>query len=237
MTTFVVKDHSNGNTRECDSRADAEETKNDMVSLGADPTQLEIIPPGEGENTAKDASELLAEETGRPEFESEQDMPDVDELEEHKPDGGTEVVEPPEPAENFEDELPEENSGGLEQLGESLETDPLDVLPGYMITTVDGKPSLNKRGVSVLAYHYDISVTDKETVAYPHETEYESAIVEITVEGKDGRVFVGAGEAHVDETPKHQLLRMAETRAYKRAVIFATGTGIVGYQELMEQLQ
>jgi len=125
----------------------------------------------------------------------------------------------------------------LAQLGEQLDTDPLDVLPGYMITHVDGKPSLNKRGVSVLAYHYGISVTDKTTVAYPHETGFECAIVEITVEGKDGRVFVGAGEAHVDETPKHQLLRMAETRAYKRAVIFATGTGIVGYQELMGELQ
>lgn len=203
MSQFVVKDTSNGNTRECESRAEAEDTKNDLVSLGADPGQIEIISPGETDG------------------------------------GKAEVVETPEPAENFEDELPEKqgHSEGLEQLGESLETDPLDVLPGYMITTVDGKPSLNKRGVSVLAYHYDISVTDKETVAYPHETEYESAIVEITVEGKDGRVFVGAGEAHVDETPKHQLLRMAETRAYKRAVIFATGTGIVGYQELMDQLQ
>jgi len=125
----------------------------------------------------------------------------------------------------------------LAKLGEQLDTDPLDVLPGYMITHVDGKPSLNKRGVSVLAYHYGISVTNKATVAYPHETDFECAIVEITVEGKDGRVFVGAGEAHVDETPKHQLLRMAETRAYKRAVIFATGTGIVGYQELMGELQ
>jgi len=160
-------------------------------------------------------------------------------------DGGTETREPevvesppqteetqPEPAQEPEQELE-----ALDELGESLETDPLDILPSYMITHVDGKPSLNKRGVSVLAYHYGISVREKETVAYPHETDFTSAIVEIEVENEDGRTFVGAGEAHVDETPKHQLLRIAETRAYKRAVIFATGTGIVGFQEIMEELQ
>jgi len=158
-------------------------------------------------------------------------------IDEQETDGGTEVVEeseqPPEP------EPPEKSDmgDGLEAIGEQLNQDPLDVLPSYMITTVDGKPSLNKRGVSVLAYHYDITVTDKETVAYPHDTDFTSAIVEIEVENADGRVFVGAGEAHADETPKHQLLRMSETRAYKRAVIFATGTGIVGYQELMEELE
>jgi len=158
--------------------------------------------------------------------------------------GKPDVVEPadedanptPEPVEDVP-ETTESMGDGLEELGQELGTDPLDVLPNYMITTVDGKPSLNKRGVSVLAYHYGITVTDKDTVAYPHETEFETAVVEMTVESEDGRVFVGAGEAHVDETPKHQLLRMAETRAYKRAVIFATGTGIVGYQELMEELQ
>jgi len=91
--------------------------------------------------------------------------------------------------------------------------------------------------VSVLAYHYNISVVDREIVAYPHENDFTTAVVEITVQDGDGREFVGVGESHVDETPKHQLLRMSETRAYKRAVIFATGTGIVGYQELMEELQ
>jgi hypothetical protein len=148
------------------------------------------------------------------------------------------VGEPPDeaPPEDIESDT-EQFGDALAELGESLETDPLDVLPGYMITHVDGKPSLNKRGVSVLAYHYDISVLDREVVAYPHENDFTTAVVEITVKDGDGREFVGVGESHVDETPKHQLLRMSETRAYKRAVIFATGTGIVGYQELMEELE
>ena len=144
-------------------------------------------------------------------------------------DGGVEVVE--------SEAIEEHTEPALAELGESLDTDPLDVLPGYMITQVDGKPSLNKRGVSVLAYHFDISVLDREVVAYPHENEFTTAVVEITVKDGDGREYVGIGESHVDETDKHQLLRMAETRAYKRAVIFATGTGIVGYQELMGELK
>lgn len=142
--------------------------------------------------------------------------------------GGTDA-NPPAPA--------AEDTDALDQLGESLDTDPLDVLPGYMITRVEGKPTLNKRGVSVLAYHFGIDVLEREVIAYPHEHDYETAVVEIMVEGEDGRRFSGIGEAHVDHTDKHQLLRMAETRAYKRAVIFATGTGIVGYNEIMESLE
>ena len=157
-------------------------------------------------------------------------------------DGGTvDVVEhtdsADEPPQTAAQEPQEKGLGtALAEIGDSIETDPLDVLPGYMITHVDGKPSLNKRGVSVLAYHYGIDVQDRETIAYPHETDYQTAVVEITVTNEEGRTFVGSGEAHVDETPKHQLLRMAETRAYKRAVIFATGCGIVGYHEIVEEL-
>jgi len=210
MSDWIVKDAERGSTRPVDSRAEAEEVADELKSLGAD---VEIIPPGEGENQSASAE------------------------------SDTKVVETP--AEDPRDESPTENiepdteqfGDALAELGESLETDPLDVLPGYMITHVDGKPSLNKRGVSVLAYHYDISVLDREVVAYPHENDFTTAVVEITVKDGDGREFVGVGESHVDETPKHQLLRMSETRAYKRAVIFATGTGIVGYQELMEELE
>jgi hypothetical protein len=205
MTNWLVRDTDRGNERPVDSRAEAEEVKDELEELGAD---VEIIPPNEDNSV---------------------EPPQAD---------AQPVEEPPDeaPPENIESDT-EQFGDALAELGESLETDPLDVLPGYMITHVDGKPSLNKRGVSVLAYHYDISVLDREVVAYPHENDFTTAVVEITVKDGDGREFVGVGESHVDETPKHQLLRMSETRAYKRAVIFATGTGIVGYQELMEELE
>jgi len=218
MSEFIVRDTDRGNERPVESRAKAEEVAEELRGMGA---SVEIVPPGEGENQSASAH-------GKAEI---VDTPAEDPRDESPREANT--VEPDTP--DTDDEQP--LGDALAELGESLETDPLDVLPGYMITHVDGKPSLNKRGVSVLAYHYNISVVDREIVAYPHENDFTTAVVEIVVQDGDGREFVGVGESHVDETPKHQLLRMSETRAYKRAVIFATGTGIVGYQELMEELQ
>ena len=205
--SFVVIDHDNDNEREAESRSKAEEMAQTARDMGSDNVEIALSDTETDGGSEATQAEVVQE---------------------------TEQV--PEPPEN-KSVATKPQSNTLDQLGESLGTDPLDILPKYMITEVDGKPSLNKRGVSVLAHHFGISVTDKETIVYPHETDYTSSVVEFVVEDEDGRKFTGSGEAHVDETPKHQLLRMAETRAYKRAVIFATGTGIVGFQEIMEELQ
>jgi len=47
MSNWTIKDTSRGNEREAESRSDAEDTKSDMVSLGADPSHIEIVPPSE----------------------------------------------------------------------------------------------------------------------------------------------------------------------------------------------
>jgi len=47
MGDWLIRDTDRGNEREADSRSDAEETKNDLVSLGANPKDIEIVPPGE----------------------------------------------------------------------------------------------------------------------------------------------------------------------------------------------
>jgi len=201
--------------REFESRSEAEDAKSDLIGLGMDSSNLQITTEDPRENAETKADG------------GSQDVEVVD---------GEQPEPEPKPTQADADAL-DEAAQAVDELQANVDTDPLDVLPGYMITMVDGKPSLNKRGISVLAYHYDIDVKEREVVAYPHETDYETAVVEIMVEGPDGRTFSGIGEAHVDETPKHQLLRMSETRAYKRAVIFATGTGIVGYQEMRESLE
>jgi len=43
--SWTLKDDNTGNTREFDSKAEAEESKNDLISLGADPGDLEIVAP------------------------------------------------------------------------------------------------------------------------------------------------------------------------------------------------
>lgn len=253
--TWILKD-DNGTEREIDTRAEAESEKAKLEGIGAtvdiskieetsdaskvelDGTDVVEMSGGDGGNSTDTDDDDSEEVDGEGVF----DVLSFEELSEllaEATDSTPEEIE-----EGFEIAPPEEGEvvgsdtkQALDKLGDSIEEDPLSVLPGYMITLVDGKPSLNKRGVSVLAYHYDIDVIERDVVAYPHDHEFETAVVEIMVEGGDGRTFSGVGEAHVDETPKHQLLRMAETRAYKRAVIFATGTGIVSYQELTGQLE
>ena len=214
---FIVRDVERDTERPVESRSEAEEVASDLRGIvkqsGGNPESIEIVPP-----KGTDGGTKVVEDS--------------------RDESPTQTDEPPQTqAEPIPDGQEKGLGDALAEIGDSIESDPLDVLPGYMITHVEGKPSLNKRGVSVLAYHYDVDVLEREVVAYPHEHDYQTAVVEIMVENGDGRQFSGIGEAHVDETPKHQLLRMAETRAYKRAVIFATGTGIVGYQELMEELE
>jgi hypothetical protein len=45
MSEWLVRDTSRGNERECSSRAEAEETKENLIEIGATPEQLEIVPP------------------------------------------------------------------------------------------------------------------------------------------------------------------------------------------------
>jgi len=48
---FRVVDSERGNERPCETRAEAEEKRENLISLGASPDQLEIIPPGESTGT------------------------------------------------------------------------------------------------------------------------------------------------------------------------------------------
>lgn len=239
--TWILRDDGNDNhsNRAFETRSEAEAAKEDMESLGVDVELTKQTASNGGSKVELDGTDVVEMSGGDGGNSTDTDDDDDSDNEDESEDTVDNVED--EHAERIEAETVEDveadTKQALDKLGDSIEEDPLSVLPGYMITLVDGKPSLNKRGVSVLAYHYDIDVTEREVVAYPHDHEFETAVVEIMVEGGDGRTFSGVGEAHVDETPKHQLLRMAETRAYKRAVIFATGTGIVSYQEMVSHLE
>jgi len=218
MSQFKVRDTSNGNERTCDSRSEAEETKNDLVSLGADPTKIEIVPPGEGENTAPDAAEVLAEETGEPKekFEPEQEIPEFDE----------------------QDMKPvEESKGAIDELGESLGTDPLSILPGHMIDTIQGQPAINKRGYAMIAERYGVSVK-AEIETYPWENEDGRCVAKAVATTEDGKEYQDyASAAESDGDMSDQLVELASTRALKRVTGWATGLGIVSYQELSSELE
>jgi len=58
MSEIIVKDESNGNTRRCESKAEAQEVKNDLVSLGARPENIVIeMQQTDGDTDTKTESE------------------------------------------------------------------------------------------------------------------------------------------------------------------------------------
>lgn len=124
--------------------------------------------------------------------------------------------------------------------GVEIDSDPLDVLPGWMITQVsyndrgDSSTTINKRGCQVIAEYLGLDMVDRDPIKRAHETDFEFATYEITMQKPDGRTFTGVGTARADDTDQGEsagwkLDMMAETRAYKRAVKSATGGGIEAF--------
>jgi len=197
MSEFVLKDTNRGTEKEFDTRAEAEEKKQDMVGLGASPEDLEVV-----------------NETSLVES-----------------DGGPEVVESePVESEPTADDLPEEPP--------SVEEDPVDWLPGHFVDTIQGVPTVNRKGYAVIASKYGVEVT-AEPVTLPSESDFEYAEFRAVAVTEDGREYSGFGSAHVDRQDgddKHLLAELAETRAMKRATAWATGVGMTAASELMGEL-
>lgn len=81
MSEWKVRDTKRGTERECSGRPDAEETKADMISLGASPEQLEIVTPetdGGTETVEPEVVDNASDELeGAPDvIESVDDLPD-----------------------------------------------------------------------------------------------------------------------------------------------------------------
>jgi len=130
-----------------------------------------------------------------------------------------------ETTENVAQELPEQPP---------VDTDPLEWIPAAFQDTIDGTVAINRKGFEVLAQHYGIEATT-EMVVSPVETDGEYCIhmaVAITPEGEQYSAY---GEAYRDEEGK-QMVRMSDTRSYKRAVSRATGTGMLAVEELQSNL-
>lgn len=121
----------------------------------------------------------------------------------------------------------------------AIDSDPFDVLPGWMIDQVNhgnGKqPHLNKRGCQVIVEYLGLEV-QTEPVIPAYETDFEYAYYRATVTKPDGREFVEHGAARVDgddqtEEEAWGLDMQAETRAFKRGVKAATGGGLEAFAQ------
>ena len=128
------------------------------------------------------------------------------------------------------------------EVAESVRTDPLDVVPDYMIDVVDGNPTINKRGYAVIAEHFDI-VVQSEPVTTAGETDHEYAEFRARAwKEADGSesAYTGHATARASESRRgieDNLNEMAETRAMKRATAWASGVGILAWEEMTEYVE
>jgi hypothetical protein len=234
MSTFTVETDC-GTTRQFDSRREAEEGKETHESLcdECDPENVRIV-PGNADPSANNPSETDDSKTD----DSEATDSATDGADESVTDGGSkpdaEAASDPVPADAHRDLPPE--------LPESVQTDPLDVVPGYVVDVVDGQPTINKRGYAVIANHFDI-VVQSEPITTAGETDHEYAEFRTRAWKKeDGpeAAYTGHGTARVSESRSaiaNNLNEMAETRAMKRATTWASGIGILACEEMTEYVE
>jgi len=241
---FKIRDTNRGNEREAESRSEAEETKNDLVSLGADPTHIEIVPPGETDGGTEAVDAEVVDHTDEKE-DADHIVPcgicgdDVDVTQPTAASGGggkpvhkdcvTEDESAPKPTPADADDLPDDPP---------IDSDPVQWLPSHFVDTIQGVPTVNRKGYAVIASKYGISVTS-EPVTLPSDTDFEYAEFRATAVTPDGKEYSGFGSAHVDRQDgddKYLLAELAETRAMKRAVAWSSGVGMTAASELMGDL-
>lgn len=120
----------------------------------------------------------------------------------------------------------------------SVADDPVDWLPSHFIDSIQGVPTVNRKGYAVIASKYGVAV-EAEPITLPSETDFEYAEFQATATTADGDTYSGFGSAHVDRKDgddPHLLAELAETRAMKRATAWATGVGMTAVEELQNDL-
>ena len=138
-----------------------------------------------------------------------------------------------------EKRMQEPKAEGIDALAEKdISEDPLSVMPGHFVDTIQGVPTINRKGYAVLAEHFGVSVV-AEPVTLPGDTDFEYAEFKAIATTKDGTEYSGFGSAHVDRMDgddPYLLAELAETRAMKRATAWATGVGMTAYEEMSGSL-
>lgn len=204
--SYTVIDHGAENARVFDSRSEAKDKAAGIKQMIDDPAEIEVV-----DGTYNDYAEYEHDDGGDPGTPAAKaaapDSPDVQNADE-----------------------------AIDQLGESLEDDPLNVLPGHMKDTIQGQPAVNKRGYAMIAERFGIGV-EARVREYPWDNDEGRAVAHATAETEDGNTYSGWATACADDGDmEDQLIELAETRALKRAVSWASGIGIVAYEELADQL-
>ena len=213
---FTVADMANENARFYDARPDADDALE--KAKDAPNVEPELFPPGES-----------------PEWMYHKESPSDDAT----ADGGTEYVPGDDgtPAAKAAD--PTIENDPVEQVPDdpNLTDDPFAWMPGDFVDTIDGTPTINRRGYAALGRKFGISAPDITVHVGPEETDHTYCRVQATVEDDEGRTYQNHGSASVERGDDATLLlELAVTRGRKRALAGATGVGLIAVEELKNEL-
>jgi len=199
---WILRDTNRDTERELDSRSEAEDAREDLVGIGADRDDLEIIPP---EDNGSDEIVVDADEgDGRtPELDDrgKPQMPTGNDLPGNKPSVDQDPV----------DWLPS-------HFIDNIQGTPTVNRKGYAVIA-------SKYNVSVEA---EPVVRASET-GFEHA---EFRAVATTEHGQTYSGFGSAHVDRQDGDDPYLLNELAETRSMKRAVAWATGVGMTAIEEL-----
>lgn len=204
--TFLVNDTSRDNDpREVETYAEAEETKNDMVSLGANPDDLEI--------TEKDGvdAEIIDH------------SPDTDESDET-------TSQPPESVET--DTQTTEVIDSTEQLAKDpiawLESQNTD-----FVNTIKGKPAISKQGFRFIQSKFGITTESKVVETFDDPTGVIVWAKAELPDGQCAEAH-GEGYLSERDVDDNEFVRYADTRAKNRAISDLTSAGALAVSELSQ---
>jgi len=223
---FTIVSHDRKQTWQCDSRSNAQERVKSVKSMLSDPSAVEIVKGDYDDYESYAAGAIDNADDG-----------DVDaEVIDHTTDGGQAVAQKPETEPPTPQQV-DDAVAAVDKLGESLESDPLNILPGHMKDSIQGTPAINKRGYAMIAERYGIEAT-ATIESYPWDNDEQRCVAKAVATTDDGKQYTGwATACKSDGDMPAQIIELAETRALKRSVSWASGVGVVSYVELSDQLE
>lgn len=232
MTTIFILENEDGKQNKFETRAAAQKNQKELANYGIE-TELKEVTTDGGAVSVDDVDDVEADDESVAHERDGSEAITDDEL-----DADEEVAE----AVNTANEIAQSQSQN-EQASDTVggndlpnspdvTEDPVSWMPEHFIDIIEGVPSVNRKGYAVLAEHFDITVR-AEPITYPGESGWEYAEFRATATKPNGDEYTGYGSAHVDRgDDKGVLGELAETRAMKRSISWATGIGMVAVSEM-----
>jgi len=247
-----IYDTTQDNLQLAESKSDAEDRRNDIVALGADPGAIEVRQPGDlpAGRTVTDWCDACTAETEHEvqqngatlvclEHDGETPEPDggtageaVDpEIVDHSPGSDTDTTD----TESVATDAPAADARSTTPQTEVVGEDPIEWLEkknGDFVNRIQGTPAISKQGFRYLQQRFGLSTESEvvETFSDPL-----GVIVWARAELPDGQSAEAHGEGYRSErdVDNNEVVRYADTRAKNRAISDLTSAGALAVAELL----